>query len=48
MTAVDGSLNRARITAERCRDLPNVTVVADDLADFQSEKGSDWALLIGV
>ena len=30
VTAIEGAWPRARIAAERCRDLPNVTVIADD------------------
>jgi SAM-dependent methyltransferase len=48
VTAVEGSLQRARIAAERCRDLPNVRVVVDDLLAFQSEVRYQWVLLVGV
>ncbi len=46
--AVEGSLGRARVAAERCRDLANVRVVADDLLRFETEETFDWVLLIGV
>src|SRR5580704_4464684 len=34
VTAVEGSILRARIASERCADLPNVTIVTDDLLQF--------------
>ncbi|MCW2278994.1 methyltransferase [Heliophilum fasciatum] len=48
VTAVEGSIMRARIAAERCRDLNNVKVFVDDLLRYESEKKFDWILLIGV
>ena len=48
VTTVEGSVQRARIAAERCRDLPNVKVVADDLVLFHTDERFDWVLLIGV
>ena len=48
VVAVEGSLARARIAAERCRDLPKVKVVADDLLSFESPEQFQWILLIGV
>ena len=48
VVAVEGSLLRARIAAERCRDLPNVKIFADDLLAFETEQKFDWVLLIGV
>lgn len=48
VTAVEGSPVRARIAAERCRDLPNVTVYCDNLADFSAESRFDLVTLIGV
>lgn len=48
VTAVDGSPARAAIAAERCRDLPDVRVVVDDLLRFESDEAFDWVLLIGV
>ena len=46
--AVEGSLRRAQIAAERCRDLSHVQVIADDLTRFETEERFDWVLLIGV
>ena len=46
--AVEGSLMRARIAAQRSRDLSNVRVVNDDLLRFQTEERFDYVLLIGV
>ena len=34
VVAVEGSLARARVAAERCRELTNVRVVVDDLLSF--------------
>jgi glycosyltransferase involved in cell wall biosynthesis/SAM-dependent methyltransferase len=48
VTAVEGSLVRARATAARCRDLANVRVVADDLMTFEPKAKYDWIFLIGV
>jgi SAM-dependent methyltransferase len=48
VTAVEGAGLRARIAAERCRDLPNVTVVLDDVLEFATAERFDWVLLIGV
>lgn len=48
VTAVEGAETRARVAAERCRDLPNVKVILDDLLDFESDQQFDWVLLIGV
>ncbi len=48
VTAVDGSPARAAVAAERCRDLPDVEVVVDDLLRFESDAPYDWVLLIGV
>ena len=48
VTAVEGSWTRACIAAERCRDLPNVRVVCDNLLKYEGETGFDWVLLIGV
>jgi hypothetical protein len=33
---------------ERCRDLPNVKIVLDDLLVFRTEEQFDWVLLVGV
>lgn len=48
VTAVEGGAPRAAITAERCRDLPNVRVMLDDLVQFDSTEQFDWVTLIGV
>lgn len=46
--AVEGSLMRARIAAQRSGDLTNVRVVVDDLLHFQTDEQFDYVLLIGV
>lgn len=46
--ALEGSHARARIAAERCRDLPNVNVVCDRFDLFTVEERFDTILLIGV
>ncbi len=46
--AVEGSLRRAEIAAERCRDLPNVSVYCDNVAEFEFPERFDTVLLIGV
>lgn len=48
VTAVEGSLARAKVAAARCVDLPNVTVIADDLQSADVEGQYDWVTLIGV
>lgn len=48
LTALEGSKRRARMTASRCRDLPNVTVVNDVLESFSAEGDFDAVTLIGV
>ncbi len=48
VVAVEGSLARARVAAERCRELANVRVVVDDLLHFQTDERFDCILLIGV
>lgn len=48
VTSVEGSLRRAEIAAERCRDLPNVQVYCDNLANFIMEDRFDFVTLIGV
>lgn len=48
IVAVEGSRRRAMIAAERCRDLPNVSVYCDNLVDFQMEGKFDIIMLIGV
>ena len=46
--AVEGSQRRAKIAAERCRDLPNVTVYCDNIVDFIAGHKFDYVTLIGV
>ena len=48
VVAVEGSRRRAMIAAERCRDLPNVSVYCDNLVDFQTDGPFDLVTLIGV
>ena len=48
VVAVEGSLARARVAAERCRELPNVRVVVDDFLSFETDERFDCILLIGV
>jgi GT2 family glycosyltransferase/glycosyltransferase involved in cell wall biosynthesis/SAM-dependent methyltransferase len=46
--ALEGSAFRAKIAASRCRDLKNVTVVADAFHQFRALSGFDVVTLIGV
>jgi SAM-dependent methyltransferase len=46
--AVEGSQRRAHIAAARCRDLDNVSVVADRLQNLPFENSFDVVTLIGV
>ena len=48
VVALEGSLDRARITAARCRGLDNVEVVCDDFRDFQTPAAFDAVFMIGV
>ncbi|MDO4682725.1 MAG: class I SAM-dependent methyltransferase [Lautropia sp.] len=48
VTAVEGSQARAKVAAARCADLPNVTVIADDLQAVDVQGQYDWVTLIGV
>ncbi len=48
VVAVEGSHRRATIAAERCRDLPNVSVYCDNIIDFQSHEPFDYVMMIGV
>lgn len=48
VVSVEGSVQRAKIAAARCRDLANVMVYCDNLVDFTSAKKFDFVLLIGV
>ena len=46
--AIEGSVDRARICASRCRDLPNVRVFAADSNRIAPEPTYDLVFLIGV
>lgn len=46
--ALEGSARRAAIARSRTRDLPNVTVVADNFEQFQCNEQFDIVTLIGV
>lgn len=48
ITAVEGSVRRAAVAAERCRDLSNVRVVADNIETLCLEGQYDVVTLIGV
>lgn len=48
LVAVEGSVNRGKVAAERCRDLPNVHVVIDLIQDLEFEEQFDVVTLIGV
>jgi glycosyltransferase involved in cell wall biosynthesis/2-polyprenyl-3-methyl-5-hydroxy-6-metoxy-1,4-benzoquinol methylase len=48
VTALEGSYTRAKITAERCRDLENVEVYCDSFQDFSFDSLFDCITLIGV
>lgn len=48
VTALEGSLLRAQIAAERCRDLENVEVIAGNFGTFQQESEFDWVIAVGV
>lgn len=48
VVAVESSVTRAAIAAERCRDLPNVRIYGDTLMDFASAERFDFVCLIGV
>ena len=45
--AIEGSLQRAKITRSRTRDLENVTVLAENFNNYQSNKKFDIITLIG-
>jgi len=45
---VKGSVNRGKVAAERCRDLPNVNIVIDLIQDLEFEAQFDVVTLIGV
>ncbi len=46
--ALEGSLERARICAQRCRDLDNVHVLCSSFIDFRITEKFDTIFLIGV
>jgi len=48
VTAVEGSLSRARCIAERCKDLDNVKVVCSNVEDVDFDEKFDVITLIGV
>ncbi|MFD3322137.1 class I SAM-dependent methyltransferase [Alteromonas macleodii] len=48
LVAVEGSVNRGKVAAQRCRDLPNVNVVIDLIQDLEFEEQFDVVTLIGV
>jgi len=48
VVALEGSLRRASIAAERCRDLANVSVVVDPFQDFIPTRKFKTVTLIGV
>lgn len=48
VTAVEGSRRRASITALRCRDLENVTVICENVQALEIFQRFDVVLLIGV
>lgn len=48
VVAVEGSPRRAAICADRCRDLPNVQVVADTIQGFGSHTRFATVVMIGV
>ena len=48
VTALDGSLKRCTIAAERCRNLPDVKVFCDNFQHFDSPERFDVVTLIGV
>ncbi|MET0638211.1 MAG: class I SAM-dependent methyltransferase [Chitinophagaceae bacterium] len=48
VTAIEPSFSRARIAAERCRDLSNVKIICDDLESFSPGINFDAIVQIGV
>lgn len=48
VVAVEGELERASVAANRCKDLPNVKVVADNILELNLTEKFDWILFIGV
>ena len=48
VVGVEGRIGQARSAAERCRELTNVRIVADDLFRFDTDELFDWVLLFDV
>jgi len=48
LTALEGSRRRAKLTAMRCRGLPNVSVYCDNFQDSQFDRRFDVVTSIGV
>ena len=46
--ALEGGIRRAQIIGQRCRDLPNVSVLAEPFQDFQPDVKFGTITLIGV
>ena len=46
--AIDPSFRRATMAAERCRDLTNVTIFCEDIANFESDLKFDGIIQVGV
>jgi len=46
--AVEPNLQRAKIAAERCRDLPNVKIYCDDIENFAIDQSFDGIIQVGV
>ena len=46
--AIEGTMARAKIAASRCRDLPNVSILAEAFDTFTSTQKYDVITLIGV
>ena len=46
--AVEPSLQRAKIAAERCRDLENVKIYCDDIESFRIDQPFDGIIQVGV
>lgn len=48
VVSVEGSTRRAGIAADRCRDLPAVSIYCDNILDFRSGDKFDYVVLVGV
>ena len=48
VTGIEPSIQRARIAAERCRDLSNVNIICDDIEGFECEQEFDGIVQVGV